>query len=120
MRRAILLLPLLALAACTSASIDDAYGVPDALAWSYFDAPPDRVVGALQRVLPGFGYQIETVADLSGGGFALDVTTLTPSAELTEIYVLPTDAEGYQARVQTTPPGRKLNTDLEGAVRAEL
>ena len=46
-----LLLAVLALSACANRSIDEAYGVPDALDWSYFRADPADVARVAAPVL---------------------------------------------------------------------
>ncbi|HYE94846.1 MAG TPA: hypothetical protein VD962_01455 [Rubricoccaceae bacterium] len=120
--RALLVLPALLLlsAACTNASIDEAYGVSGSTAWSYFDEPPQQVVDAIQRAFPSFGYQIEQVEPQADGGYILGLSTVEASGGFSEIRVMPTSESGFRTRVQTYPNGRRLSRDLEAGIRSAL
>lgn len=105
--------------ACANRSIDEAYGVPDALDWSYFRADPADVVQATRFVLERSGFSVEGV-QTAGTSYVISVSSAPSSADFTQIRVEPATFEDYRTRAQVFPSERKLPSDLEVAISAEL
>lgn len=114
-----LLLAVLALSACANRSIDEAYGVPDALDWSYFRADPADVAQAARYALERRGFTVEAIRS-EGAAYVLSISSAPSSADFTEIRIEPATFEDYRARAQVFPSQRKLASSLEVAISAEL
>lgn len=128
---------ILTLGAC--ASIDEAYGRPDALEWTYFHGSPDGVADAIGAAMVGGpnlgqrlaetdsrrepslmdGYHVASVQSVEAG-LVLTITPRRGSAEATEILVQETDVEGFTARAQLYPQGRPLPRWLEIEINGRI
>lgn len=118
--RALLLAPLLALVACApGATIDGAYGRPDATTWTYFEGSARDVVDAISRYYTFQDVRTESVRS-EGGGLVLTLASRRGGAGLAQILVQPTTVEGFESRAQLYPVGRPLPRDLEDGVTREL
>lgn len=115
----LLLTAVLTFSACANRSIDEAYGVPDALDWSYFRAEPADVAQAARFVLEQQGITVEGVRN-EGASYVLSISSAPSSADFAEIRIEPVTFEDYRARAQTFPSERKLASSLEVAISAEL
>ncbi len=115
-------LALFALASGCSATIDEAYGVPDATEWTYFQGDVERVAGAVERALARTGYRVERVGRTDAGEIALGVSLARGSAEFTEILIQPFEDPDavFASRAQTFPRQRPLPRDLRVAVISEM
>ena len=111
---------LLALPLAGCASIDEAVGVPDALSWSYFQAPAAEVAVAAQDALRQGGLRVEGVTETSEGGYVLSISARNGSAAFDQIYVQPYSYEIYSSRAQTYPQGNPLPSSLRVAISGEL
>ena len=124
MRRVPVLALLAALVALPLASgcatIDEAYGVPEASSWSYFQGTAEEVAEAAQRRLIYDGYQIERVGQTDDGGYALTVSLRNGSADFEEILIQPYTYKMFESRAQTHPDGRRLPEGLRAAIAQEL
>ncbi|MEM6327717.1 MAG: hypothetical protein AAF791_11425 [Bacteroidota bacterium] len=102
------------------ASIDEAFGVPDATEWSYFQASAGAVAVAARDALRQGGLRVERINQTTEGGYVLDVSTQTGSAAFEQIYVQPFAYESFESRAQTFPQGRRLPEDIRVAIASEL
>ena len=102
------------------ATFDQVEGVPDALDWSYFTAPPSVAADAARDVLIRGGYTVDAIGGEPGGRFLIRVTSSPPGASFQEILIEPTNVRDYRSRAQTVPNGSRLPRDLEIAISAEL
>lgn len=119
MRTAFLLTICLVAAGCgRGLSIDEAYGRPDATAWTYFYASPDAVVTSITRHYASRGVDVESTSRRDGGL----VLTLARrgTANSDQILVQATDVQTFRSRAQIYPVGRPLSRDLEMSVSARL
>lgn len=112
MRTALALSLVVALAGCTNATIEEAYGRPDPFEWTYFDGAASDVVDALQEAFNQSGVRVESIRD-EAGGVVLTLASRMGSADYTQILVQRTDVEDFTARAQIYPTGAPLPRWLE-------
>lgn len=118
---ALLLVLFAALTGCSGATIDEAYGRPGALAWSYFEAAPERVADAARRALTSRGFRVEQVLlGASDGSVRMTVAPVRRPAAFEEIRIEPVREGAWRARAQTVPDGRRLGRTLERAIERGL
>ena len=105
-----------ALAGC--ATIEEAYGRPDPLDWTYFHGDAQDVVTALQETFTQSGLSVESVYEEAGGV----VLTLSRRgrADFAQVLVQSTDVEGFTARAQVYPDGDPLPRWLEMEVSGRI
>lgn len=119
MRTALALGLLVALAGCSGASIEEAYGRPDPFDWTYFYGEADDVVGALEDTFAMSGVRIESVYE-EAGGVVLTLGARAGSGDFTQVLVQETDVEDFTARAQIYPVGAPLPRWLEMEVSGRL
>ncbi|MEM1117583.1 MAG: hypothetical protein AAF845_16685 [Bacteroidota bacterium] len=118
--RAFLALGLVAaLAGCSGASIDEAYGQPDAFDWTYFHGEAGDVVVAIQETLSFSGLRVESVRE-EAGGILVTLGARSGRAEFSQILVQATDVEDYTARAQIYPVQARLPRWLEMEVSGRI
>lgn len=107
----------LALGAC--ATIDEAYGRPDATDWTYFNGSAEDVVRAIGATYAHTGGRVESVRS-EGGGTVVTIGSRRGSAQVTEVLVQETDVEGFTARAQiytqSQPLPRWLEMEISGRI----
>ena len=109
----------LAGAGCSGATFDDVEGVPEPYDWSYFQGSVYDVRAALEETLQANDVRVEGVRE-ENGGTVLTVTQGGASADISEIRIEPTTAEGYGARAQVFPVRAPLPRWLEVGVSGRL
>lgn len=110
----------LSLSACApGVTWAEAYGEPDPLDWSYFEASPGAVIQATDQALSFSSIRIESATDVDDGTL-LTLSRRFGSSAFTEIYVETSDVEGYGARAQIYRRDAPLPDNLEIAIRAQL
>lgn len=119
MRLALTLSLLAALAGCSGASIEEAYGRPDPYDWTYFEGEAGDVVEAMEATFAASGVRIESINE-EAGGVVLTLSSRFGSAEFTQVLVQRTDVEDYTARAQIYPTGAPLPRWLEMEVSGRL
>ena len=117
---AALFLALFAFASSGCASIDEAYGVPEATSWSYFQASPDEVARAAEVALRQRDIYVETVSETDEGGYILGVSWRNGSSEFEEIRIQPYVYKVYSARAQTYPQSRRLPGAIQRGIASQL
>ena len=107
----------LALGAC--ATIDEAYGRPDATDWTYFEGSAEAVVRAIGDSFALSGGRVESVRS-EGGGTVVTIASRRGSAQVTEVLVQETDVEGFGSRAQiytqNEPLPRWLEMEISGRI----
>lgn len=120
LRSAVLAVCCLSLAACApGVTWAEAYGEPDPLDWSYFEASPSAVIEATSQALSFSSVRIESATSLDEG-ILLTLSRRFGSAAFSEIYVEESDEAGYGARAQIYRRDAPLPDNLEVAIRAQL
>lgn len=118
--RALLALGLVvALAGCSGASIEEAYGQPDPFDWTYFHGEAGDVVTALQETFSFSGLAVESVRE-EAGGVVVTLGAREGRADFSQILVQETDVEDYTARAQIYPVQARLPRWLEIEVSGRI
>lgn len=103
---------LLPLAACTTATYDEAFGRPDATRWTYFEASPATAAAAIENYFSYTSWQMEGTSEAEGGV----VLTFAPRAggsDILQILVQASPVEGFGSRAQVYPRRRPLPRAVE-------
>ena len=100
------------LAGCGTATIDEAFGRPDATEWTYFEGPAQEVLVAIRQFYSARGVATESARD-EAGGVILTLAVASGSADVGQILVQATNVEGFESRAQIYPTRRPLPQALE-------
>ena len=100
------------LAGCGTATIDSAFGRPDATEWTYFEGPAQDVLDAIRQFYSARGVATESARD-EAGGVILTLAVASGSADVGQILVQATNVEGFESRAQIYPTRRPLPQALE-------
>ena len=107
------------LGGCASASVAEAYGLPDPFEWTYFRGAPTDVVEAIGVAFQQSGTRIESVRN-EDAGVVITLSSRFGSADFSQILVQGTDVEDYTARAQIYPQGRPLPRWLEADISGRI
>lgn len=103
------------LAGCGTATIDEAFGRPDATEWTYFTQSPADVQTSLSQYYRDRGVATEQSRD-EAGGVVLTFANQRTGGQTAEILVQATATDGFAARAQLYPGRRPLPRDVEAFV----
>jgi ABC-type glycerol-3-phosphate transport system substrate-binding protein len=109
----------LTLSACSGASIDEAYGLPDPFEWTYFRGEAADVVAAIDDSFNQSGIRVESIRN-EAEGVVLTISSGTGRADFSQILVQPTNVEEYSARAQIYPQRDPLPRWLEAQVSGRI
>ena len=105
----------LLLGGCSGATIDEAYGRPDATRWTYFEASAEQVVSAIESYYAPSEIRLEASSQ-EAGGVLLTFASRQGGSTTQLILVQRSPVEGFGARAQLYPRGRPLPRDMEAFV----
>lgn len=108
-----------ALAGCSGASIEEAYGRPDPYDWTYFHGEAGDVVVALEETFALSGVRVESI-QREADGLVLTMSSRLGSANFVQVRVQETDVEDYTSRAQIYPTQAPLPRWLEMEVSGRI
>ena len=109
----------LALSACSGASVEEAYGLPDPFEWTYFRGDAEDVVAAIGQAFNRSDMRVESIRN-EEDGVVVTITARQGSADVHQILVQRTDVEDYSARAQLFPQRDPLPRWLETEVSGRM